>query len=128
MPKVVLASSPDAEDFLDDECKDGKIGRATVGVFDSRDGNCLSVVPFNETVGTMMSIGDRHVIGFYKHPKLIDVYTGEVLRRWENLNTGLQDSSIIWGLDDPVPPIATDPINRRFAVADEEKITVVTFN
>ena len=73
--------------------------------------------------GTLMPLGDV-AVSFYESPKLLDLATGNVLQRWPELSTGQQNSSIIHHTD-RVPPIALDPLNRRFAVADSENITVV---
>ena len=70
-----------------------------------------------------MALGDL-AISFYEHPKLLDLATGKVLRRWPELQSGLQNSSIIHH-HDPPPPIALDPLNRRFAIANSEAITVI---
>jgi hypothetical protein len=70
-----------------------------------------------------MPLGDV-AVSFYETAKLLDVATGNVMHRWPELSTGRQNSSIIYHLD-RVHPIALDPLNRRFAVADSEKITVV---
>lgn len=123
--RVVLTCSPQAEDFENRDSDGGYLIPGSIGVFDLNKGDFSSIVPFNEPVGTMMPIDACHVIGFYKHPKLINVFTGEVVKRWENLNTGLQNSSIIHHIP-RVPPIACDIKNRRFAVAGEDNITVVT--
>lgn len=29
----------------------------------------------------MMAVGTKHLLGQYEHPKLIDLWTGEVVRR-----------------------------------------------
>ncbi len=71
-----------------------------------------------------MSLDDRHCLGFYEYPKLFDLQTGAVVQSWPDIRTGKQMSSIIWHMD-PVPPIALDSINGRFAVANESEITVI---
>lgn len=73
--------------------------------------------------GTLMPLGDV-AVSFYESPKLLDLAKGTVLQRWPELSTGRQNSSIISHLG-CLPAIALDPMNRRFAVADSEKITVV---
>ena len=52
-----------------------------------------------------MALGTRHVLSLYRHPKLIDLSTGKVVDVWSELQSGLQDGSIVWGLDgDAQPP------------------------
>jgi hypothetical protein len=55
---------------------------------------------------------------------MIDPWTGKVVRRWADLNTGEQNSCIIHHIEKP-PPLALDPKNKRFAVAGLDAITVV---
>jgi hypothetical protein len=70
-----------------------------------------------------MPIGD-FAVAFYGHPKLVELKTGQVTRSWDDINTGNQNSSII-GHQEQAPPLALDPVNRRFAVAVAEAIVVV---
>ena len=44
----------------------------------------------------MMPVGTNFVVGFFGHPKLIEIATGKVLRSWPDLMSGDQKSSIIW--------------------------------
>jgi hypothetical protein len=83
-----------------------------------------SLAPLEEEAGTLMAVDSEHVVGFYECPKLIHLPTGRTVLRWPDLSTGKQNSSIIRHIDPP-PPLALDPTNRRFAVADEEKITLI---
>jgi hypothetical protein len=72
-----------------------------------------------------MALGTRHAISFYRHPKVVSLETGEVVMRWDDLDSGEQASSIIWGLGRALPPLALDPERRRFAVAGAKEITVI---
>jgi hypothetical protein len=94
-----------------------------LGVYSIQANAVLTSCPLNSPAGTLMPLGDV-AVSFYETPKLLDVATGNVMHRWPELSTGRQNSSIIYHLD-RVHPIALDPLNRRFAVADSEKITVV---
>lgn len=81
-------------------------------------------IPLEEVAGTIMPLNDDFLIGFHEHPKLIQISTGKVVHRWPELNTGKQNSCIIRHLD-KIPPLALDPERMRFAVADQEGITVI---
>ena len=94
-----------------------------LGVYSIQANAVLTSCVLDSPVGTLMPLGDM-AVSFYESPKLLDLTTGEILHRWLELSTGRQNSSIIWHID-RVPPIALDPLNRRFAVADSENITVV---
>jgi hypothetical protein len=122
---VALTSAPDADNFNDeDDAPDIRPG--TISVYDLEAGRVISVAPHHEPVGEMMPLGEEAVVGFYGHPKVIDLRTGAIMREWPELETGQRNSSITWSQQKPMPPLALDPANRRFAVADGEAITVIT--
>ena len=64
------------------------------------------------------------IIGFHEHPKLIEIASGKVVKRWSELDSGKQNSSIIWH-EEKLPPLALDSNRMRFAVADSKGITAV---
>jgi hypothetical protein len=72
----------------------------------------------------LMPLDEELAIGFYGFPKLFSLKTGEVLKRWEEINSGNQTSSVIWN-EIHAPPIAIDKEKRRFAVAENKFVTVV---
>jgi len=76
------------------------------------------------TLGTLMPLGEDHVVSFYEHPKLIRISDGAVVKEWSHIDSGKQTSSIIHHIDD-LPPIAIDPKGMRFAVANEGCIYMV---
>lgn len=113
------------ENSSDQDIEAGGVGVNALAVLAPSTFAVLSYVTVNEPTGTLMPIGDNHVIGFYEHPKLLSHKTGDVLKRWDSIYSGNQMSSMIWaGIS--VPPIACDPLNRRFAVADEEFVSIIT--
>jgi hypothetical protein len=77
--------------------------------------------------GTIMAVGDEHVLALYEHPKLIEIASGAVIASWPEIRSGDQTSSIIRG-GIAVPPIAMDTVRRRCAIADEERIFVLEFS
>lgn len=121
---VMLASAPDADDFHD-EPHESRMTPGKIGVYDLQRERYVSIAPVQGVVGTLMPVGAQHVVGFFEHPKLIHWPTGRIVHRWPGINSGLQNSSIIHHVSS-LPPMALDVLNRRFAIADEEKITVVS--
>jgi len=99
-------------------------------VYDLAGGRCLRTFQLPEQPGTILPIGQRHVLSLYRHPKLIDLSSAQVLHAWTELASGLQVSSITWGLKDDAkpPPMAFDPVIGRFAIADRNRITVIEFD
>jgi hypothetical protein len=96
----------------------------SIGVFKIALGELESIAWLEEEAGTIMRVGDRHVVGFYSYPKLFEIATGKVVRRWTEIPSGTQMSSI--SFYSVVPPMALDSANRRFAVAEGSKVHVVT--
>jgi hypothetical protein len=92
--------------------------------YDLREGRVKFKTPIQKTAGTIMAAGSEHILGFYEHPKLIEIKSGNVVHAWPELNSGNQNSSIIWH-DNKPPPIAVDSKLMRFAVADAKGITVI---
>jgi hypothetical protein len=127
---LVTSDEPtDDDDDADDEGADnsdpiGKSGSRTIAYYDLQTQTYGSIVRAQETIGKIMPVGARYLVGFYDHPKLFDRLTGAIVQRWPALATGREISSIQWH-QVPLPPLALDSKNKRFAVADQEGITVI---
>jgi hypothetical protein len=119
----VFDHDPDDPDDLA-ESERAALNHGGLGVYDLRERRLRSSVPLEEPAGMLAPIGENFVVGFYEHPKLIEVATGNIAMRWPEIASGTQNSSII-GSDTPPPPIALDPQHQRFAVASPEAITVI---
>ncbi|WP_217576271.1 hypothetical protein [Mesorhizobium sp. GbtcB19] len=104
--------------------------RSGMAVYDAIQRTCLQAFQLDEPAGTIMALGERFVLSLYRHPKLIDLSTGKVVHMWTELRSGLQDGSIIWGLDgDAVPPpMAFDAATKRFAIVNGDTITRIEFD
>lgn len=98
--------------------------RLRLALYDLEEKVYRTVVHVGEPTGTLMPLSDRYAIGFYDHPKIFDLITGHIVHRWPGLYTGKQESAIVFSGSD-IPPLALDPANSRFAVADKDGITVV---
>jgi hypothetical protein len=101
--------------------------------------NCLEVfdlakkqrrhkIQLSEAPGKIFPIGPNHILSLYRHPKLIDLTTAQVVHAWPNLDSGLQTSSLLLDETMTLPPIAFDPIGNRFAIANNDQITVIEFD
>jgi hypothetical protein len=64
------------------------------------------------------------VVSFYGQPKLIELGTGQIVHRWDQVYSGKQVGPIDLG-DPPPPTVAIDWHRGRFAIADSTKITVI---
>jgi len=77
-----------------------------------------------------MGLGKGHVLSLYRHPKLIDLSTGKIVHMWTELQSGLQDGSIMWHLEKGAmpPPMAFDAATKRFAIANGDIVTLIEFS
>ena len=96
--------------------------------FDVSNGVCDAAVVLAQIAGTMMAAGPDHVVAFFGHPRIISLKTGAVLHSFEDLDSGVQASSIFWHLPMPQPVLALDAERGRFAVANDKTITIVQLN
>lgn len=122
--RILINSSTDADHFGDKG--DSPFLPGCLGLFNLASNAFEALVKTEENVGSMMWLGDHHVIGLYETPKLFDLRTGRVIFRWPDIPTGTQNSSIIHHVP-PLPPIAADPAGKRFAVALKDCIVVIQF-
>lgn len=96
-----------------------------VALYDVQAGEVRASCVLAEPAGTMMAVGTTHVMAFYQHPRLIRIADGTVEFALPWLASGVQLSSIVH--HQPAPPaMAFDPERGRFAVAQGDKIHVVT--
>jgi hypothetical protein len=129
---LLLASETDAEDFAAGENPPPadaphaypRLRPGTLGLYGLTANQLRCIAPLHEPAGTLMPAGPDHAVSFFNHPKLLHVPTGQIALRWPDLQTGQQTSSIIHHIS-PIPPLALDPQNRRFAVAIQDRITIV---
>ncbi|MCY1073613.1 hypothetical protein [Archangium lansingense] len=99
---------------------------ARLGVYSLTERRFLSMAPLDRPAGTLM-VMDGYAVGFFEHPRLIELATGRVVESWPGLATGMQSSSIIRHLPS-LPPLALDPVGRRFAVGTDKGIEVIRFS
>lgn len=98
--------------------------RHLLAAYDVITNELISRAFLDDPAGIMMPVGD-YAVGFYDHPKLIELATGKVSLRWRDIKSGTQTSSFIDADKESLSYIALDPLNKRFAVAGPESITVV---
>jgi hypothetical protein len=129
---IVVGASDEPEDpeVAREAGNEARLRSRGLAVYDLASGRCLRTFQLQEQPGTVLPIGRHHVLSLYRHPKLIDLSSAQVLHTWTELASGLQSSSIIWGLkDDAKPsPMCFDPESGRFAIADRNQMTVIEFD
>jgi hypothetical protein len=128
---LLVSTASGADNFVsDEELTADQLSPMSLGRWSLAENRWVSHATAADEVGTLMPVGERHAVGFYDCPKLFDLASGRVVHRWPELRTGRQLSSIIHHLkpEDRPPPIALDPLNRRFAVGIGQQVTVIQFS
>lgn len=126
--RILLGGSDDDEAEIAEASKEKtepRLENRGVAIYDRGLERCVSAFKLGAAPGTMMPLGETHVVTFYGHPRLVCLESGTVIAEWPTLATGRQTSSIILGPELP-PSLALDPDGRRFAVATDDGIAVVT--
>jgi hypothetical protein len=126
--RLLLGASTEQEDLTDKDAVligEPRLHPGGIAVYDLVSQTYTQSVTLGEPPGTMMPLRQSHVVCFYRHPKLVSLDSGEVVLRWEDLDTGNQVSSISESAR--VPPLALDAENQRFAVFGPAGITVIQF-
>jgi len=125
---VAASADPEQDEVQDDV--EPRLRPRGLATYDVTSRTCLDAFQFDQPAGTILGLGRRHVLSLYRHPKLVDLSTGKVIYVWTELQSGLQDSSIVWkGEGDAMPPpMALDPAGKRFAIVNRDTVTVITFN
>lgn len=124
--RVLLGGSPD-EDMREDEdteeMPEPRLHAGGIVVYDVVSQNYVRSAILGQAPGTMMPIGENHAICFYGHPKLVSLDSGQIIMRWDDIDSGGQTSSIL--PDGELPPVAIDVEHHRFAVGGPNGINVV---
>jgi|SRR5579872_187197 len=123
--RVLLGGGSEEDSVLDaeDAAIEPRLHARGIAVYDVLTRTYLKSIVLDEIAGTMMPVGEEHAVCFCGDPRLVSLDSGQVLSRWDDLDTGKTASSIIWNAT--IPPLATDAANRRFAVYHEGRITVI---
>jgi hypothetical protein len=126
--RVAMASSPDANDFTEDDDPDAKLRPGTLGVYDPGAANWEHIVPVAGPTGRLLTVDEDHLLALYESPRLIRVSTGETVERWQQISTG--DWNYCYGRTlAKEPAFAWDSVGRRLAVvAAHDKIQVLVPN
>ena len=69
------------------------------------------------------------MLSLYRHPKLVDLSTGEVVHVWSELRSGLQVGSIMFQFDGDAkpPPMAFDPQPTGLQSSNGGTVTLIEF-
>ncbi len=124
--RVLIGASSeeeDSEEVVEVKVTELRLRPRGIAVYDVASRRYVKSAVLNELTGMMMPLGENYAVCFFKHPRIVDLDSGETILQWDDLDSGAQTSSIIWNTK--VPAVATDAENRRFAVAGANEITVI---
>ena len=111
-------------DYFGEKPQPGSLNPKQLGVWSLNERRWESQVDLSEPTGVMMA-WNEWAVSFYGHPKVIELATGTVVHRWDNIYSGKQTGPIELG-DPPPPPLAMDPVRGRFAVGGPKTVTLVS--
>jgi hypothetical protein len=118
---VVVSTSPEPNDPQGPE----DLAPDMLARWSARTGTFAWRTQLDLTAGDVVPVAG-HVLALYGHPRLYDATSGELIAEWPEISTGDADSSIVWDQSFSGPArVAVDEANRRFAVTDGERITII---
>ncbi len=111
----------------DDETEEekGPLKPLMLAHYELQNNSYIRTTRIGEIAGTIMPLNERYVVGLYDHPKVFDMFTGEIVHRLPEIKTGRQEGAI-FGVS-TAPPMAFDPERQRFAVVTEAGVVVVQY-
>lgn len=124
---LLIISSSDEEPFDDEDLNDKiNLNPKQLGLFSIKQNAFVKKINIDFKLGTQIPIDENFVIDLYEYPKLIDLNSGKIKQRFEDISSGKQDLAIIHHIKS-VPPIALDRLNKRVAIANGNKIELLNF-
>lgn len=96
-------------------------------IFDLEAGTLMATTHPAVKMGSMMAVGEHHLLTSHEHPKLIHIASNEVVYSWPEIRSGTQVSSILVDSNRVPPAMALDPGNRRCAIAGNDQIHALLF-
>ncbi|CAN5801012.1 hypothetical protein BH09VER1_BH09VER1_48820 [soil metagenome] len=124
--EVLLGASTEPE--TEEEARDPEVNRlkpSGLARYNIIDQTVRGVGVLDEPAGTLMPVGATHAMAFYKYPRLIRLSDGHVEFSLPAISSGTQISSIV-SKDHLPPPLALDSAHHRFAIAQGNKIHVIS--
>ncbi|PKV52842.1 hypothetical protein ATE84_4970 [Aquimarina sp. MAR_2010_214] len=118
---LVCASN---EEPLDDENEE-PIPPGHIAIWDITTDTISKSVKIKGPFGNVFAIDDKTCWDLYEYPKIIDLTSGEIIDKHEEVFSGKQASSIIHHLDD-LPKIAFNKQTKQIAIGHKNKIEILT--
>jgi len=117
---LVCASN---EEPLDDENEE-PIPPGHIAIWNIETNEISHSAKINGEFGNIFAIDDKICWDLYNYPKIIDLKSGEVIDKMEEIDSGKQGSSIIHHLSD-LPKIAFNKKTKQIAIAKNNTIEIL---
>ncbi len=120
--KIVVCASK--EEPMNDEDPES-ILPGQLAIWDFKNDEVNLAVDVAVPIGNVFTIDTRYCWDLFDYPKIIDLSTGEILDKAENILSGKQNSSIIHHLKE-LPKMAYNKNTKQLAISAGEKIQILT--
>ncbi|MCO5946012.1 hypothetical protein [Mucilaginibacter flavidus] len=119
--QVLIGSS---DEVIDEENLD-VLPPKHIAIWDLTKSAFSKPVTVNAEFGNLFAINENLAWDLFKYPKIIDINTGEVIDKMEDIDSGQQKSSIIHHVEN-YPQIVFNRESKQIAIAGKDKIEVLT--
>ncbi len=120
--KVLLAAS-DEEPF-DDEVPPA-LPQKHIAIWNFVKNKISTPVKVEGEFGNIFAINDKYAWDMFKFPKIINIQTGKIENKFEDINSGLQTSSILYSDIEKYPQISFDRQSAKIAIRIDDTMIEV---
>lgn len=111
--RILIAAS--GEDPFDNETQP-ILPQKHVAIWNFLNNDLSEPVSTGVEIGNLFAINDRQVWDMYKFPKIINIQTGQIESKMEDINSGVQNSSILNGDIENFPQVCFNRQTAQIAV------------
>lgn len=119
--KILVGSS---DEVIDDENL-ANVPAKSIAIWDLHDNKFFNQWTPSFEFGNLFSIDKTFAWDIYKFPKIINLITGQIVDKAEDVYSGEQKSSILFDIKKQ-PQISFDQERKRLAIKDNEKVLILT--
>ncbi len=114
------------EEPLDDDVE-APIPPGHIAVWNFKNNQILKAVAVKEPFGNLIALNHTHCWDLFEYPKIINIHTGDVEEKVEDLRTGLQKSAIIHPVHQGIPLMAYNRVRQTLAIAHNHTIDMLSY-
>lgn len=119
---ILIGSS--GEEPLDDETANS-LPPAHLAIWNIRTNQVSKAIKVQGKFGNFFPINEQYCWDTYQYPKVIDLKTGEIVAKVEDITTGEQHSAIIWSEPNNLQRIAYNRNTKQLAIRQEVVVEVL---